>query len=177
MVVIAKAATATSRQCRRFPHNGVAEFYLLNLLRLPARLMLIPSSCFGISWRENLSRLAANGRPASAQFLGGRFGRLFRSLAACPASTFVIETARYEPQDYSEFARLQRRPERHCPRQVGEALMAKPVFNEAIVACFTEIHSRLFEAAQIAKAAEASASAGSRPASRKAFRSRWTSNS
>ncbi len=39
--------------------------------------------------------------------------------------------------------------------------MAKPVFNEAIVACLTEIHSRLSEAAQIAKAAEACASAGS----------------
>jgi hypothetical protein len=46
------------------------------------------------------------------------------------------------------------------PVELGNA-MAKPVFNEAIVACLTEIHSRLSEAAQIAKAAEACASAGS----------------
>ena len=46
------------------------------------------------------------------------------------------------------------------PVKLGNA-MAKPVFNEAIVACLTEIHSRLSEAAQIAKAAEACASAGS----------------
>jgi hypothetical protein len=39
--------------------------------------------------------------------------------------------------------------------------MARPVFKEAIVACLSEIHSRLSEAAQIAKAAEACASAGS----------------
>jgi hypothetical protein len=46
------------------------------------------------------------------------------------------------------------------PVKLGKA-MAKPVFNDAIVACLIEIHSRLSEAAQIAKAAEASASAGS----------------
>jgi hypothetical protein len=39
--------------------------------------------------------------------------------------------------------------------------MAKAIFDEALTACFTEIHSRLSEAAQIAKAAEACASAGS----------------
>jgi hypothetical protein len=39
--------------------------------------------------------------------------------------------------------------------------MPEPVFNEAIVACLTEIHSRLSQASQIAKAAEACASAGS----------------
>jgi hypothetical protein len=46
------------------------------------------------------------------------------------------------------------------PVKLGKA-MAKPVFNDAIVGCLIEIHSRLSEAAQIAKAAEASASAGS----------------
>jgi hypothetical protein len=39
--------------------------------------------------------------------------------------------------------------------------MDSTVINEAIKACLTEIHSRLSEAAQIAKAAEACASAGS----------------
>jgi len=39
--------------------------------------------------------------------------------------------------------------------------MTKPVFDDAIVACLAEIHSRLSEATQIAKAAEACASAGS----------------
>jgi hypothetical protein len=39
--------------------------------------------------------------------------------------------------------------------------MAKAVFDEALTACFTEIHARLSEAAQIAKAAEACANAGS----------------
>jgi hypothetical protein len=39
--------------------------------------------------------------------------------------------------------------------------MDSAVINEAIKACLTEIHSRLSEAARIAKAAEACASAGS----------------
>ena len=39
--------------------------------------------------------------------------------------------------------------------------MDRAVINEAIKACLTEIHSRLSEAARIAKAAEACASAGS----------------
>jgi len=39
--------------------------------------------------------------------------------------------------------------------------MAKPVFNDAIVACLDEIHDRLSEAARIAKAAQACAQAGS----------------
>jgi hypothetical protein len=40
-------------------------------------------------------------------------------------------------------------------------MMAKPVFNDAIVACLGEIHGRLSEAARIAKAAQACAEAGS----------------
>ena len=39
--------------------------------------------------------------------------------------------------------------------------MAKPVFNDAIVACLAEIHGQLSEAARIAKAAQACAEAGS----------------
>ena len=39
--------------------------------------------------------------------------------------------------------------------------MDSAVINEAIKACLTEIHSRLSAAAQIAKAAEACANAGS----------------
>jgi hypothetical protein len=39
--------------------------------------------------------------------------------------------------------------------------MAKPVFNDAVVACLDEIHTRLSEAARIAKAAKACAEAGS----------------
>jgi len=39
--------------------------------------------------------------------------------------------------------------------------MDSAVINEAIKACLSEIHSRLSEAARIAKAAEACASAGS----------------
>ncbi|WP_291846606.1 hypothetical protein, partial [Bradyrhizobium sp.] len=39
--------------------------------------------------------------------------------------------------------------------------MAKPIFNEAVIACLSEIHARLSEAARIAKAAEACAQAGS----------------
>jgi hypothetical protein len=39
--------------------------------------------------------------------------------------------------------------------------MVKANFDEALSACFTEIHARLSEAAQIAKAAEACANAGS----------------
>jgi hypothetical protein len=39
--------------------------------------------------------------------------------------------------------------------------MDPAVINEAIKACLTEIHSRLSEAARIAKAAEACAAAGS----------------
>jgi hypothetical protein len=39
--------------------------------------------------------------------------------------------------------------------------MAKPDFKDAVVACLSEIHARLSEAAQIAKAAEACAQAGS----------------
>jgi hypothetical protein len=39
--------------------------------------------------------------------------------------------------------------------------MAKPVFNDAVVACLDEMHSRLSETAQIAKAAQACAQAGS----------------
>ena len=35
--------------------------------------------------------------------------------------------------------------------------MAKPVFNDAVVACLDEIHTRLSEAARIAKAAKACA--------------------
>jgi len=39
--------------------------------------------------------------------------------------------------------------------------MAKPVFNDAVVACLDEMHTRLAEAARIAKAAQACAQAGS----------------
>ncbi len=39
--------------------------------------------------------------------------------------------------------------------------MAKPVFDDAVVACLDEIHGRLSEAARIAKAAQACAHAGS----------------
>ncbi len=39
--------------------------------------------------------------------------------------------------------------------------MAKPVFDDAVIACLSEIHGRLSEAARIAKAAEACAQAGS----------------
>lgn len=39
--------------------------------------------------------------------------------------------------------------------------MAKPDFKEAVTACLSEIYARLAEAAQIAKAAEACAHAGS----------------
>ena len=39
--------------------------------------------------------------------------------------------------------------------------MTKPTYNDAIIACLTEIHGRLSEATQIAKAAEACALAGS----------------
>jgi hypothetical protein len=39
--------------------------------------------------------------------------------------------------------------------------MAKRDFNDAVVACFGEIHTRLAEATRIAKAAEACALAGS----------------
>jgi hypothetical protein len=40
-------------------------------------------------------------------------------------------------------------------------MMVKPVFKDAVVACIGEIHMRLAEAAQIAKAAQACAEAGS----------------
>ncbi|MET4218182.1 hypothetical protein ABIB00_003399 [Bradyrhizobium sp. LB14.3] len=39
--------------------------------------------------------------------------------------------------------------------------MAKPLFNDAVVACLGEIHGRLSEAARIAKAAQVCAEAGS----------------
>jgi hypothetical protein len=39
--------------------------------------------------------------------------------------------------------------------------MAKPILNDAVVACLDEMHSRLFEAARVAKAAQACAQAGS----------------
>ena len=39
--------------------------------------------------------------------------------------------------------------------------MDKPRFNDAILACLTEVHRRLSEATRIAKAAEACAAAGS----------------
>ncbi len=39
--------------------------------------------------------------------------------------------------------------------------MAKPVFKDAVVACLDEMHSRLSDAARIAKAAQACAQAGS----------------
>ncbi|MGH6713103.1 MAG: hypothetical protein ACREEK_29630 [Bradyrhizobium sp.] len=39
--------------------------------------------------------------------------------------------------------------------------MAKPVFNDAVVACLDEMHSRLSDATRIAKAAQACAQAGS----------------
>lgn len=39
--------------------------------------------------------------------------------------------------------------------------MAKPVFKDAVVACLDEMHSRLSDAARIAKAAQACAKAGS----------------
>ncbi|MBR1267659.1 hypothetical protein JQ629_09080 [Bradyrhizobium sp. AUGA SZCCT0222] len=39
--------------------------------------------------------------------------------------------------------------------------MVKPVFNDAVIACLDEVHSRLSEATQIAKAAQACARAGS----------------
>lgn len=41
--------------------------------------------------------------------------------------------------------------------------MAKPVFNDALIACFDAIHTRLFEANQIAKAAKTYTVAGSLP--------------
>lgn len=41
------------------------------------------------------------------------------------------------------------------------AHMAKPDFSAAVIACLGEIHTRLSDAAQIAKAAEACARAGS----------------
>ncbi|MEO5567492.1 MAG: hypothetical protein ABIR92_03320 [Gemmatimonadaceae bacterium] len=40
-------------------------------------------------------------------------------------------------------------------------MMTKPIFNDAVIACLCEIRARLSEAAQIAKAAEACAHAGS----------------
>ncbi len=39
--------------------------------------------------------------------------------------------------------------------------MAKPVFNDAVVACLDEVHARLAEAVRIARAAQACAQAGS----------------
>jgi hypothetical protein len=42
-----------------------------------------------------------------------------------------------------------------------EDKMAKPVLNDAVVACLDEIHVRLSEATRIAKAAQACAQAGS----------------
>lgn len=39
--------------------------------------------------------------------------------------------------------------------------MANPTFKDAVIACLDEIHARLSEAAQIAKAAQACAHAGS----------------
>jgi hypothetical protein len=39
--------------------------------------------------------------------------------------------------------------------------MSKPNFDDAVIACLSEIHTRLSEAARIAKAAEACAQAGS----------------
>ena len=39
--------------------------------------------------------------------------------------------------------------------------MAKPVFNDAVLACFEAIHMRLSDATQITKAAQACAQAGS----------------
>jgi hypothetical protein len=42
-----------------------------------------------------------------------------------------------------------------------EDKMAKPVFNDAVVACLDEVHARLAEAARIAKASQACAQAGS----------------
>jgi hypothetical protein len=39
--------------------------------------------------------------------------------------------------------------------------MAKPVFNDAVLACLDAIHTRLSDATQIAKAAQACAQAGS----------------
>jgi len=50
--------------------------------------------------------------------------------------------------------------------------MAKPVFNDAVVACLDEIHTRLSEAARIAKAAKACARR--QAASLKRYRFRWT---
>jgi hypothetical protein len=47
------------------------------------------------------------------------------------------------------------------PRQNMGNRMDSAVINEAIKVCLTEIHSRLSEAARIAKAAEACAVAGS----------------
>jgi len=39
--------------------------------------------------------------------------------------------------------------------------MAKPVFNDAVVACLNEMHTRLADAARIGKAAQACTQAGS----------------
>jgi hypothetical protein len=39
--------------------------------------------------------------------------------------------------------------------------MAKPVFNDAVIACLDEMHARLSAAARIAKAAQVCAQAGS----------------
>jgi hypothetical protein len=42
-----------------------------------------------------------------------------------------------------------------------EDKMAKPAYNDAVVACLDEMHARLSEATRIAKAAQACAQAGS----------------
>src|SRR5258707_12538210 len=47
------------------------------------------------------------------------------------------------------------------PHQAMGSGMDSPVLNEAVKVCLSEIHSRLSEAARIAKAAEACARAGS----------------
>jgi hypothetical protein len=54
-----------------------------------------------------------------------------------------------------------------------EDKMAKPVFNDAVVACLDEVHARLAEAVRIAKAAQACAQAGSLA---EAVTSRWISS-
>src|SRR5471032_1692270 len=72
----------------------------------------------------------------------------------------MIRLARHEPQDCSLSTRLRAQVERHCARK-KEGTMDRVTTEPAIKILLTEIHSKLNEAARIAKAAEACAMAGS----------------
>jgi hypothetical protein len=77
------------------------------------------------------------------------------SPVARATSTFVTATARYEPQDCSEFARLQRPMERQSHRLTGKATgTMQSSIKQSICPV---IHSRLREVVPIAKASEACA--------------------